>query len=261
MEPAVALVHGIRTSATMWRAQSEALAAAGVRHLAVDLPGHGTRIAERFTLDGALDAVDEAVDALPGPVLLCGLSLGGYLSLHWAGTRGLDERGGSRIAGLLAAACGTTPRGAALAGYRGIAQLINRLPDRGAGINQFMVDRFLPEHTREDVTRGGVALDVMADGLGAMAGVRPIASVSRIRVPILLVNGRFDHFRLEERRYLAAARARPGVPESWSELLVVPGASHLVSLTQPEAFTGILLAAVAGIRDEETSVATGSPSW
>ena len=96
------LVHGIRTSATMWREQSEALDAAGVAHLAVDLPGHGARLGERFTLDGALDALDEAVDALPGPVLLCGLSLGGYLGLHWAGGRGLDAQGGSRIAGLIA---------------------------------------------------------------------------------------------------------------------------------------------------------------
>ncbi|HEY8590167.1 MAG TPA: alpha/beta hydrolase [Naasia sp.] len=256
MVPSVVLVHGIRTSATMWRAQSEALDAAGVPHLAVDLPGHGTRLGERFTLDGALDVLDSAVDSLPGPVILCGLSLGGYLGLHWAGSRG-----GDRIAGMIAAACGTTPRGAALAGYRGIAALIARLPDQGAGINQFMIDRFVPEETREDVTRGGVALDVMADGLGAMAGVRPVESIARIRVPLLLINGRFDHFRLEERRYLAAARARDGVPATWSELLIVPGASHLVSLTQPEAFTRILLGVVDGLREGLPAVAAADSSW
>lgn len=234
------LLHGIRTSATMWRAQVEALDRAGFTSRAVDLPGHGTRLGERFTLDGALDAIDDAVDGLAGPVVLCGLSLGGYLGLHWAA-----ERGAGRLDGLLAAACGTTPRGAALAGYKGIAEVIARLPDQGSWLNQFMIDRFIPAGSRDDVTRGGVALDVMADGLGAMAAVRPLESIARIRVPLLFVNGRFDHFRMEERRYLGAALARPGLPRSWSQLVVVPGASHLVSLTRPDEFTRILVAAAS----------------
>jgi pimeloyl-ACP methyl ester carboxylesterase len=185
------------------------------------------------------------VDGLPGPVILCGLSLGGYLAVHWAA-----ERGAGRIDGLLAAGCGTTPRGAPLAGYRGLAALIHRLPDQGSRLNQFMVDRFIPDAAaREDVVRGGVALDVMADGLRAMASVRPLAAIARIRVPILFVNGRFDHFRTEERRYLRAAQRRPGLPPSWSQLAIVPGASHLVSLTKPREFTRILVTAASAAVD------------
>jgi pimeloyl-ACP methyl ester carboxylesterase len=244
MGPSFVLLHGIRTSATMWRAQLEELEEAGIAARTVDLPGHGTRLDERFSMPAALDAIDAAVDGLPGPVILCGLSLGGYLGLHWAA-----ERGAGRIDGLIAAACGTTPRGAALAGYQGIAEAIHRLPDRGAWINQFMIDRFIPVEQREDVTRGGVALEVMGDGLRAMAEVRPLTAISRIRVPILFVNGRFDHFRMEERRYLRAASARPGLPKSWSQLIVVPGASHLVSLTRPDEFTRILVTAARSAAD------------
>lgn len=244
MGPSIVLLHGIRTSATMWRAQVAALDAAGIPSRAVDLPGHGTRLGERFTLDLALDAIDAAVDDLAGPVILCGLSLGGYLALHWTA-----ERGAGRIDGLLAAACGTTPHAAPLAGYRALASAIRRMPDKGAWLNQFMVDLFIPEPGRADVTAGGVPLDVMDDGLRAMAAVRPIAAISRIRVPILLVNGRYDHFRMEERRYLAAARARPDLPASWSQLVVVPGASHLVSLTRPDEFTRILITAARSAAD------------
>jgi pimeloyl-ACP methyl ester carboxylesterase len=244
MGPSIVLLHGIRTSATMWRAQVQALDAAGIASRAVDLPGHGTRLGERFTLSGALDAVDDAVDGLPGPVILCGLSLGGYLALHWTA-----ERGTGRVDGLLAAACGTTPRAAALGGYQALAGAIGRLPDRGSWLNQFMIDRFIPEPGRSDVTAGGVALDVMADGLGAMATVRPVEAISRIRVPLLLVNGRYDHFRMEERRYLSAALARPGLPSNWSQLVVVPGASHLVSLTKPDEFTRILITAARSAAD------------
>jgi pimeloyl-ACP methyl ester carboxylesterase len=245
MGPSVVLLHGIRTSASMWRAQLEALEAEGIPARAVDLPGHGARLGERFTLDGALDAIDEEVDGLSGPVVLCGLSLGGYLALHWTA-----ERGAGRIDGLLAAACGTTPHGAPLAGYRGIAQLISRMPDQGAWLNQFMVDRFIrDEAARDDVVRGGVALEVMEDGLRSMASVRPLSAIARIRVPILFVNGQFDHFRIEERLYLRAAKARPGVPSSWSQLAVVPGASHLVSLTRPQEFTRILVTAARAAAD------------
>ena len=253
MAVSVVLLHGIRTSATMWRAQVEALEAAGIEARPVDLPGHGTRLGERFTLDGAMDAVDAAVADLAGPVILCGLSLGGYLGLHWTA-----DRGQGRIDGLIAAGCGTTPRGAALAGYRAIADAIHLLPDRGAWLNQFMIDRFIPVAGREDVTRGGVALDVMGDGLRAMAAVRPIEAIGRIRVPLLFVNGRYDHFRMEERRYLRAAQARQGVPASWSQLVIVPGASHLVSLVRPDEFSSILVTAALAAADRASVPLAGA---
>src|SRR5690554_1763108 len=62
----VLLVHGVRTSHTMWRAQVEALEQLGHRVLAIDLPGHGTRIEERFTLEAANEAVHAGVRELAG---------------------------------------------------------------------------------------------------------------------------------------------------------------------------------------------------
>ncbi|WP_319946599.1 alpha/beta fold hydrolase, partial [Cellulosimicrobium cellulans] len=46
--PPVVLVHGSRTSRSMWRDQLAALGRAGVRAVAVDLPGHGVRRGEAF---------------------------------------------------------------------------------------------------------------------------------------------------------------------------------------------------------------------
>ena len=54
----VVLVHGIRTSATMWRAQVEHLTARGNPVIAVDLPGHGSRMSEEFTLETAFGTID-----------------------------------------------------------------------------------------------------------------------------------------------------------------------------------------------------------
>ena len=235
----VVLVHGLRTSATMWRRQLATLARHDIEAVAIDLPGHGSRIGDPFSLEAAMLSLSDALPARDAasattPTLLVGLSLGGYLAIEFAG------RHPDRIDGLVAAACGTRPRGAGLAGYRRLAALIGRLPDRGRAMNDAMVRLFLRGDAVEDVLAGGVALDVMAPALTAVGELDPEGALAGIDVPVWFVNGRFDHFRLEERRMLRAApRGR---------LVVVPGATHLVSLTRPDAFTAVVLGAVAELQ-------------
>ncbi|MFE6255283.1 alpha/beta fold hydrolase [Agromyces sp. NPDC057865] len=253
----VVLVHGLRTSATMWRRQLAALEHRGIDAVAVDLPGHGTRMDEPFSIEAAMRVIDDAFPADasgeadagdgagPGgsgrtPRLLVGLSLGGYLGIEYAATHP------GRIDGLVAASCGTRPRGAGLAGYRRLADAIGRLPDRGRALNDLMVRVFLPRESVDDVLAGGVALDVMAPALGAVGTLDPEDALARIDVPVWLVNGRFDHFRIEERRMLRATRD--------GRLVVVPGATHLVSLARPEDFTAAVLGAVAEL-ERRASVA------
>ena len=224
----VVLVHGLRTSATMWRVQAEALRDLGHEVIAVDLPGHGTRMDERFTLDGAIATIDDAVAGARHPVYLAGFSLGGYLSIHWAGLRARE------VTGLLAASCGTTPYRVVLDAWRAAARVIHRFPDKGRGLNDFAVHAAVRDpRLADDVLRGGVALDVMDDALRELRPLRPIASLRRIDLPVTLVNGSLDHFRLEERRYLGAARN--------GTLIHVRGATHMVSLTRSTQFTEVLL--------------------
>ena len=223
----VLLVHGIRASATMWRHQEEQLRAAGYPVLAIDLPGHGKRMGEPFTVPAALAAIDDGVAHLGGRVLLVGLSLGGYYAMAYAAQRP------DRVAGLVAAGCSAVPKGVLLEGYRVLARMIHRLPDRGLWLHETMARRLLPPAGARDVLAGGAALDVMDAGLRATATLTPLASLAAYPGPIWLVNGALDHFRLNERRFLAACRN--------GEVVVVPGATHLSSLAQPERFTTILL--------------------
>ena len=79
MPAGVVFVHGLRTSATMWRHQVAALEARGTRAVAIDLPGHGdsdVTSAAQSIADMAA-SVREFVDALGGSrVVLVGCSMG-----------------------------------------------------------------------------------------------------------------------------------------------------------------------------------------
>lgn len=227
MSVRVVMVHGLRTSATMWRLQRERLEALGARVVTPDLPGHGARMSERFTVDAALATIDDAVDEAGGGAHLVGFSLGGYLSIHYAAL------GRRNLASVIAASCGTQPNRVVLGGWRALAAVIRRFPDRGLALNNAAVSAVIrdPQLAR-DVIAGGVALDVMDDVLRGFSVIRVADSLSSIDVPVTFINGTLDHFRIHERRFLRAAPV--------GSLELIPGATHMVSLAAPDAFARIL---------------------
>jgi pimeloyl-ACP methyl ester carboxylesterase len=233
----VVLVHGIRTSATMWRAQLEYLVARGVAAVAVDLPGHGTRMAEEFTLEGALATIDAAVRdaASRGPVLLVGHSMGGLLCIEYAGAEDSPP-----VAAFIAASCTAIPRGAGLAAYRVLARGFDSLPDRGMWLTNRMLDRILPEETRADFGAGGYALDAQDVALASLSVLDLLAALHRIEVPLWFVNGQFDQLRINERLFLRVARH--------AELIVVPRTTHHVTVMRPAVFNAVLNLAITTMR-------------
>ena len=77
MPATVVLVHGAWHGAWCWDRVVEGLAARGVNAVAIDLPGHGASTEPLGDLHGDAAAVGRALDALDGPVVLCGHSYGG----------------------------------------------------------------------------------------------------------------------------------------------------------------------------------------
>jgi pimeloyl-ACP methyl ester carboxylesterase len=188
-------------------------------------------MSERFTLDGAVEAIDQAVSSARYPVVLCGFSLGGYTAMHYAGAVKRP------IVALIAASCGTRPYRVVLDSWRLAARGIHALPDRGLALNNWAVRAAVRDRDlADDVIAGGVALEVMDDALRELRALNPVASLARITQPVWLVNGTLDHFRLQERRFLAATPA--------GRLIHVRGASHMVSLTRPSEFTRIMMSVV-----------------
>ncbi|MEE2815188.1 MAG: alpha/beta hydrolase, partial [Actinomycetota bacterium] len=199
----VVFVHGIRTSATMWRAQIEHVRERGTPCTAVDLPGHGTRRDELFTLDEAFATIDRAVRdaATRGPVLLVGHSMGGLLSIEYVGREDPPP-----VAAFIAASCTSLPRGLGLAAYRFLARRFDSLPDRGLGLTNIVLDRTLPPETREDFGAGGYAFDAQDTALRSLSVLDLLAALRRIDVPLWFVNGQWDQLRANEKLFVSVAK-------------------------------------------------------
>ncbi|PNW08531.1 alpha/beta hydrolase [Microbacterium testaceum] len=232
----VVLVHGIRTSSTMWRAQVARLRDRGTPVAAVDLPGHGTRRGEVFSLDEAFATIDGAVRdaARLGPVLPVGHSMGGLLGIEYVG--GEDR---PPVAGFAAASCTSLPRGIGLSAYRFFTRRFDSLPDRGLGLTNRMLDRTLPSETRPDFGAGGYAFDAQDTALSALAELDVVAALRRIDVPLWFVNGQWDQLRMNERMFLTVALH--------AELIVVPRTTHLVTAMRPRVFNALLEVALTTI--------------
>lgn len=232
----VVMVHGIRTSATMWRAQVEYLRARGNRAVAVDLPGHGTRMDETFTLAGAFETIDRAVReaAERGPVLLAAHSMGGLLSIEYVGAEDPPP-----VAGFIAASCTAIPRGVALATYRTLARSYDRLPGRGSWVTERVLERTLPPETRADFGAGGYAYEAQDTALRSLSVLDLLAALRRIRVPLWFVNGQYDQLRINERLFTRVA--------PHAELIVVPRTTHLVTAMRPQVFNALLNLAITTI--------------
>ena len=216
----------------MWRSERARLEALGYSVAAPDFPGHGSRMHERFTIDGAMRTIDQACLDVAEPPLVVGLSLGGYLALHWAG---LEPRS---VPGIVATSCGTQPSRFVLDAWRVLAAGIHATPDRGLLLNNTLLGLTVRDkQLAGDVLAGGVALEVMQDALTELRQLRTVASIARLEQPVWFVNGTLDHFRLQERTYLRAARQ--------GSLVHVPGATHLVPLARPVEFHRVLLDALA----------------
>ena len=233
-------LHGFPLSKAMWQPQLEALAPSA-RVLAPDLPGFGgtQRLAGTPSLEGMADRVAEWLDALSirEPVVLAGLSLGGYVTLAFA------RRHAARLRGLVLAdtkadpddEAGKAGRGKliALAKESGPTAVIEQMMPKLLGADTVARGTALPEELRS-IARAQSAAGVV-DALQAMR-CRPDAKpwLGAIAVPTLVVVGEQDRLTPPERS-MELSRAIRG-----AELVRIPGAGHMSNLEQPEVFNGAL---------------------
>lgn len=231
----VVLVHGSRLSSSQWRPQLPLLEGRVSVGL-VDLPGHGSRAEERFTLERCVEVIVEAVEASPpgAPVVLVGHSLGGYAAMCHAAEHAAS------LDGLVLAGCSATPRGPGAAVYRAVAALSDRIgPERMTRINNRVLRTLYAADLIEPVIGDGYWFEPTAVAWDEVITRCGPDMVRDVRCPVLFLNGQFDQFRLGVRDFVAAC------PHAQVE--TIPRASHLANLDQPRAFADALLGFVERI--------------
>lgn len=223
--PAIVFIHGTRLTGAMWAAQQAALAGE-FRTIAIDLPGHGSRATEPFTLDGAADAVTDTIsDEAGGRAIVVGLSLGGYVAMA------LAAREPERVRGLVLSGATAEPVGLRMLPYLALAAAMDGIePAVLTRLNTWFFQHRYPAAIADPIVAGGFWTDGGAAALRALVGERFVPRLAAYPGPTLIVNGSLDvPFRLFAPTFAAAARD--------ARRVLLKGASHNANLDRPAAFT------------------------
>lgn len=224
--PVIVFIHSTRLTGSFWAAQQAALAAE-FRTIAPDLPGHGTRANEPFTLDGAAEVVAAAIraEAPDGRAIVVGLSLGGYVAMA------LAAREPDLVQGLVVSGASAEPAGALRLPFSAFATIVDGAADaRLDRLNAWYFRRRYPPAIAEPIVAGGFWSHGGAEAVRSLVGQRFIPRLAAYPGPSLIVNGELDVvFRPGARAFAAAARDARRVR--------LGGASHLANLDRPAAFS------------------------
>lgn len=235
----IVFLHAFPLAARMWASQLQALPA-GWRGLAPDLRGFGSsrgRVPARDMAAHAEDVLALATGLDAGPVVLAGLSMGGYIAFEcW-------RRRPSMIRGLVLAdtraeadtADGAVKRVAMqeMARQSGTAAVIDAMLPALLGATSRTGNPHLAVQVREWAMQTPV--DGVIDALDALR-TRPDSrpTLASITCPTLVIVGDEDTITPPA---LAAVIAE-GI--SGATLTRIPGAGHLSNVEQPETFNAAL---------------------
>lgn len=207
-DPVLILIHGAAGNGRMWDAVRRELSPRW-RVIAPDLPGHGARRGEAFSLQGAVDTVVAAARSVaPAPVVVGGDSLGGYTSL--ASAQALPP---SQLQGLMLAGCTANMVGGALRALL-IRQVL--LVAMGTLLGAKRMANLTAKELRnmgiadEDVNAqvtAGFNHGVFPQAVRALRGTDFRAKLAAVTQPVMVVNGAKDKiFVDQEASFVAVAK-------------------------------------------------------
>lgn len=237
------LLHGFTGSAAGWGSHLDALAAAGLRVIALDMLGHGESDAptdpERYGMAHCREDIITALEALgvrQGEAVLLGYSMGGRIALYTA------LSGFFRALILESASPGLADpaeRELRLASDEALAASIERdgvaaFVERWEQVPLFASQRSLPVAVRQALhaqrlrnRASGLANSLRGVGTGAQPALHD--QLPALAMPVLLIVGEFDG------KFCAIAQQMvQALP--LAHLQIVPGAGHTVHLERPREF-------------------------
>ncbi len=240
--PVVVLLHGFPLNRAMWKGQATEVGQY-YRVIAPDLRGHGETAAPDgvYAIDDMADDVIELLDSLlpREPVILGGLSMGGYVALSAV------DRYPDRFRALML--MDTRAEGDSSETARNRIVMANQVDSSGTtdAVVSSMLPRLVSPLTRQNQAHliefvHGLMVKTPARAVsGALRGMaaRPdrTGALARINLPTLVIVGEDDIITPPEVAR-SIAEAIPG-----ARLEVIPQAGHLAPLENPSATNRVIL--------------------
>jgi 3-oxoadipate enol-lactonase len=254
-EQAVVFVHGFPFEHTMWEPQIPVAVAAGRRAVAPDLFGFGRSAVPTDRSEYSIDRYGDLVVALIGeldlgPVVVAGLSMGGYIALSVA------RRHPEVLAGLVLAdtrADPDTPEGRQTrTDQQALVEARNDVTPLVDGLLNRILAATGPRHAECGALLGDMMRSTAPAGwIGALEAMKHRRDqtdlLPRIPVPTLVVVGESDAL-IPIEVAEATAKAIPG-----ARLEVVPGAGHVANLENPEVFNRVFAEFLSTVPAEPTA--------
>lgn len=233
--PVLLLVHGFPLDYTMWQVQIDALSAR-YRVIAPDLRGFGQSGVSHgvVTMKQLADDLAALLDYLSirEPIVLCGLSMGGYIALEFW------HNFASRLRGLIL--CDTRAANDSPEAAANRSTLAQRVLSEGVhGIADTMIPKLFSQCTLQnnpsfiDATRQVIEHTkphgIASAALGMAQRTDFTAELPRIECPTLVIVGQFDAISpASEMQQMAQA-----IPNA--QFTIVNNAGHMTPLEQPDA--------------------------
>lgn len=229
-------VHGYPLNRTLWKPQLEGLADVS-RGLALDLRGHGESQASSgaYNMDLLADDCVAFLDALSirQPVVLAGLSMGGYVCMAFC------RRHTDRLAGMILCATrahADSPEGKqnrtksiALAQERGVPAAVSGLLNKLMAPITYEQRPALVDSVKA-ITESTSLEGVVGDLLGMRQRPDSFSTLASFELPALILHGSDDQIIPPAE----AEQMHATLPNSKLEIIMHAG--HLLNLEQPQAF-------------------------
>lgn len=203
--PVLILLHGAGLNGHMWEPVIRGIDPR-IRVIALDMPGHGTRVDDRYTLDAAAEAVAAtARQVAPAKVVVAGDSLGGYTSMA-AGTRIPPQQ----LAGLVLSGSSSNFGNRQLWDYASTLVMVRTVAlfaDPREWAAKAVAAFGVPEADRRAVVDAGITFSAVPQAMRNLLYVDFIPQLAAVDVPVLIANGALDAKQVAgEDRFAAAAK-------------------------------------------------------
>jgi pimeloyl-ACP methyl ester carboxylesterase len=225
--PTLILLHGATLNDRMWDPVRRGLDP-DLRVLTPDLPGHGSRRNEPYTLQAAIDTVVAAAASVaPAPVVVGGDSLGGFTTLASASALPREQ-----LRGLVVSGASANLTGRALWPYK-FKIMMNRVLLATLGEKFLLGDRMvrtlvkwgIAEADARALLGAGVHLPAFEQAVHQLADIDFRAKAAALDVPVLVLNGTRDSDMMPQEPAFIAALKHPTVHH-------FEGAEHGISIRE-----------------------------